>query len=103
MGTGDIVGIMESQCDEKDWIVVRARQVIQPHLTGEREIVAQVPGQKHIEAFREALLLEGFQCTTVGTGALRAVKSNKAFYVYAKDNGQGIQGMHPTIRWDSTV
>lgn len=106
MGTGDIVGILESQCDEKDWIVVRARQVIQPHLKGDREVTVQVPGKKHIEAFSEALGLEGFQCRAISTlGAIAARKGEKVFYVYGKGDGMHptIPGPHPTIRWDSTV
>lgn len=103
MGTGDIVGILESQCDQKDWIVVRARLAIRPHLKGDQETTVQVPSKKHVEAFSVALGLEGFQCGAFGESGIRAVhpRTNKKFFVYAK--GDRAVGLHPTIRWDSTV
>ena len=103
MGTGDIVGILESQCSDEDWMVVRARQVMQPHLSGDREVIVEVPSKKHIKAFSVALGLEGFQCGAFGESGIRAVHphTNKKFFVYAK--GDRAVGLHPTIRWDSTV
>lgn len=100
--TSNIVGILEQHSQPEDWIVVRARQELQGQKDRD-EIVAQVPTKLHVMGFGTALELEGFQWRWIEKKTIKAThpRTGKVAYVYAK--GSGIQGLHPTIRWDSTV